>query len=104
MSDLIKREDAIKELAEYLMMDAQNEWAGTASEDIEDWKDLAEHILKDIPSAENKGEWIYPTDIIGFGRCNNCKALWDKSLIDNIYFKYCPRCGARMKGADNETN
>ena len=49
-----------------------------------------------------QGEWVYPTDIIGFGRCNNCKALWDKSLIDNIYFKYCPRCGARMKGADDE--
>ena len=56
MTDLIKREDAIKELAEYLMMDAQNEWAGTASEDIEDWKDLAEHILKDIPPAEKQGE------------------------------------------------
>ena len=48
-----------------------------------------------------QGEWIYPTDIIGFGRCGSCGSLWDKSLIDNIYFKYCPRCGSRMKGADN---
>lgn len=56
-----------------------------------------------LPSADRpQGEWIYPTDVIGFGRCNNCKALWDKSLIDNIYFKYCPRCGARMEGADDD--
>ena len=56
--DLIRRADAIQEFGEYLMMEAQQEYAGTASEDIEDWKDLAEHILKDIPSAEPKQEWI----------------------------------------------
>ena len=38
-------------------------------------------------------EWIYPTDIIGFGRCPECHALWDISLIENKFFKYCPRCG-----------
>lgn len=59
-------------------------------------------MLSEKAREPKQGEWIYPTDIIGFGRCNNCKALWDKSLIDNIYFKYCPRCGARMKGADDE--
>lgn len=61
-------------------------------------------VEKGASTNRPQGEWIYPTDIIGFGRCNNCKALWDKSLIDNIYFKYCPRCGARMKGADDDTD
>ena len=50
--DLIGRADAIQALAEYLMEDAQIEWGGIASEDIEDWKELAEQILRDIPSAE----------------------------------------------------
>lgn len=56
-------------------------------------------ILEKLPSATRPtGEWIYPTDIIGFGRCGSCGSLWDKSLIDNIFFKYCPRCGTRMRG------
>lgn len=94
--DLIRRSDAIKAV-----------WG----DDINPSEDgmvfeAQSHIDRDIrliPSADRpQGEWVYPTDIIGFGRCNNCKALWDKSLIDNIYFKYCPRCGAQMKGADDE--
>ena len=52
MSEFYRKEDVVQELAEYLMYDAQTEWAGTASEDIEDWIDLAEHILKDIPTIE----------------------------------------------------
>lgn len=52
--------------------------------------------VEKLPSAERRGKWIYPTDIIGFGRCGNCKALWDIGLIRNKYFKYCPRCGAEM--------
>ena len=43
-----------------------------------------------------RGEWIKPTDVMGFGRCSNCNALWDYSLIDNPFFNYCPNCGARM--------
>ena len=59
--------------------------------------------IQNMPTIEPKqGEWIYPTDIIGFGRCGSCGSLWDKSLIDNIFFKYCPRCGTRMRGADDE--
>lgn len=92
--DLIKREDAIKAVED--LPHAYNGWSDAYD------KSYIIQTLEEVPSAENKGEWIYPTDIIGFGRCNSCKALWDKSLIDNIYFKYCPRCGARMKGADNE--
>lgn len=43
------------------------------------------------------GKWIYPTDIVGFGRCGNCKALWSASLITNKFVKYCPRCGHPME-------
>ena len=102
MSDLIKREDAIKAIK--LWMDDLDDIDPSEEAELKGYNLgllTAEREVGKIPAAEPKqGEWIYPTDIIGFGRCNNCKALWDKSLIDNIYFKYCPRCGARMKGAE----
>lgn len=62
-------------------------------------------MIKVAPSVTVKpkhGEWIYPSDVSGFGRCENCNALWGKDLIDNIFFIHCPRCGAKMKGADDE--
>ena len=52
--------------------------------------------------TEREGEWIYPSDVSGFGRCENCNALWSKDLIDNIFFIHCPRCGAKMRGSDKE--
>ena len=42
-------------------------------------------------------KWIYPSDIIGFGRCPHCNSLWDYSLISNRFFKHCPRCGKAVK-------
>ena len=42
-------------------------------------------------------KWIYPTDVIGFGRCPHCNSLWDYSLISNRFFKHCPRCGKAVK-------
>ena len=56
-----------------------------------------------VESERKNGHWIYPTDIIGFGRCEECKALWDVGLIENIFFRYCPRCGADMRGEENDT-
>ena len=47
------------------------------------------------------GKWIYPSDVTGFGRCSECKALWDHSLITNKYFKICPRCGSYNRGDDD---
>ena len=57
--------------------------------------------IEALPSVEperKKGKWIYPSDIAGFGRCEECNALWDVSLIENKFFRYCPRCGADMRG------
>ena len=52
------------------------------------------------PSADvverKHGKWIYPSDVIGFGRCSNCKALWDIGLLQNRFFRHCPRCGAQI--------
>jgi len=61
--------------------------------------------LATFPSADvverKTGKWIYPSDIIGFGRCSECKALWDYSLMINKSFKICPRCGSYNRGDDD---
>lgn len=56
----IKRSDAVKAFAEYLMHDATTE-SPYASVDIEDWTELAEDILNDVPpvkSIRKKAAWI----------------------------------------------
>ncbi len=58
--------------------------------------------IKKLPTIDpvKHSRWIFPTDIVGFGRCENCKALWDISLIRNKFFKHCPKCGAKMDGGE----
>lgn len=73
--------------------------------ELEEMYGQMKRMIKVAPSVTVKpkhGEWIYPSDVSGFGRCENCNALWGKDLIDNIFFIHCPRCGAKMKGADDE--
>ena len=60
MSRYIDAADTIERLGAYLMTDAQIEYGGLASEDIEDWKPIAIDILKGAPSI----------DIV---RCKECK-------------------------------
>lgn len=54
-------------------------------------------MLPSVQSEQKKGKWIYPSGIVGFGRCSECKALWDYSLITNRFFRHCPRCGAKIE-------
>ena len=60
MSKYIDADDAVERLGAYLMADAQIEYCGLASENVEDWKELADDILKGSPSI----------DIV---RCQDCK-------------------------------
>jgi len=62
MSRYIEYDDAIERLGAYLMADAQIEWGGTASEDIEDWKELASDILKGAPTIKTKQVKYYDED------------------------------------------
>ena len=81
--DLIKRSDAI---------------GACAYETIECYE--ARKAIRALPSADRpQGEWIYT---------NNPLRLddeWECSRCGNISFvktNFCDRCGARMKGADDE--
>ena len=63
MSRLIRYDDAIERLGAHLMADAQIDWGGTASTDIEDWKELADMILNGVPTI----------DAVEVVRCKDCK-------------------------------
>ena len=53
MSDYIKREDAIRVIAEQMMYDADVEYnSGTTDQDLADWKEYAKMLLADLPSAD----------------------------------------------------
>ena len=61
------------------------------------------HLYYDRP----QGEWIVlgGTDFSGISycaKCSNCKTVYDGIRLSN--YSYCPNCGCRMKGADDERN
>ena len=90
MSDLIKREDSI---------DAVIEWYGCKPNDIEAF----EKIIEAIPSADRpQGEWI--DEGRNLWGCSNCgMEIYSESERDrNEFHKWCSRCGAQMKGSDDE--
>ena len=101
MSDLIRREDAIRAVAEVLSL---NRFA--SFKDIKDFGRFAERMLRNVPSADRPhGEWIK----FGLGRgtrirfCTNCKRRIEVPLSQgDSNYDFCPNCGARMKGADDE--
>lgn len=96
MKDPIEREDAIRTIDETPFLR----------------RPILKHYIKAkierIPSAEKQGEWI----------CKMTKSqdqARDRWVIESVVLycsecngeavkmtKFCPNCGARMKGADNE--
>jgi hypothetical protein len=68
-------------------------------------KALAMGEIRSIPSADRpQGEWksikasIYP-----FGYDVEC-SICGHRMGSSFGYKFCPMCGARMKGADDEDN
>ena len=102
--DLIKRSDAIKDLCDISNnSDMPNDWHRGMS--------VAISALYRVPSADRpQGEWIYGEHNVAMCdgyRCNRCDFFvpWDyeHKFIDFINdYHYCPNCGAKMKGADDE--
>ena len=94
--DLIKRSDAIKAV-----------WG----DDINPSEDgmvfeAQSHIDRDIrliPSADRpQGEWVSDYSSPVAYRCTACNTLQHWSVIQNGRYRFCPNCGAKMKGADDE--
>lgn len=98
MSDLIKRSDAIKDLC-----DISNN-----SDMPEDWHkglSVAISALYRVSSADRpQGEWIdaeIPLESGGsmpIQACNLCKTFYPLEYTGGGH-RFCPNCGAKMKGA-----
>ena len=60
------------------------------------------HLCYDRP----RGEWIvrFPYEDTGKTRtCSNCNITQTVNVYDGVVrFKFCPYCGARMRGTDDE--
>ena len=52
--------------------------------------------LKALPSAQRTGRWI--DKIYGCKECSECGYIW----LDFGCTNYCPKCGARMDGDEDE--
>ena len=52
-----------------------------------------------------QGEWIEVTNGRGGHECSNCHAYAPSYMSGDEHLSdFCPNCGARMKGADDETD
>lgn len=119
MSDLIKREDAIKAVEECLKLLARPRYTvKTAIEAIpsvdiphsDDWEKYSDKLWRNAyergKADRPQGEWeIVTQGWHSIRRCSNCK--WTQTYSDPKYmgyrYNFCPNCGARMlKGADDE--
>jgi len=85
MSDLISRKSLLNKINAYVV----------GSQD----KEFICKLIKEMPSAENRGEnkskghWIcYPNNYPYIWKCDKCESLF------KIDFNFCPRCGADMRG------
>lgn len=125
MSDLIERQAAIDALAKHeksnghnytLFVDIVSECAeiirelpSAQPETCEYWDRESNFCALHRPSAQperKKGVWI---DDKGLYRCSVCNNLWTAWWIvacpkERMYkeMKFCPNCGADMRGDDNE--
>lgn len=101
MSDLIKREDAIK---------AVSIPCGTClASDNKDCEKCSVpkliELINAIPSADRpQGEWLIEKTLYDNYnyRCSYCDWYETHAYPDVEPYNYCPNCGAEMEGVDNE--
>ena len=105
MSDLIRREDLFELMMRHKPLDngdgskeryAYIEWLGIY------------HAIRELPSADRpQGEWIVSCKDSICSVCGKDEAEFICGTEDWYGYglsNYCPNCGARMKGADDETD
>ena len=100
----IKRSDAIEAIEEvdwYHQNRNKDMVSGANSDEHQAWykADDVYKALEAVPSADRpQGEWMrYMGDIW------TCSACGESLMCDDIECNnFCPNCGARMKGADDE--
>lgn len=110
MNKYIKLEDAIRVVADQYMFEATMD-SPYESEDIEDYIEIGELLLGDLPTIEvsedaissvvadrPKGEWI-GTESDGYADGHPVYSEWECSICGcevEDETNYCPNCGAQM--------
>ena len=93
--DLIKRSDAIKALHKHFSsgFDCDRWWNSTT----------VIFALNSVPSADRpQGKWKRRLVDNGFNADWVCSECGYRVKTDFVSFNFCPNCGCRMKGADDE--
>ena len=95
--DLVSRADVAREFIQ-LFGDIQD------ISDIEEWADVCETTVNEIPSMDTiQGEWIKTVDGNGWNdwyvlKCPFCGATIEDKYYRSWKYNFCPHCGERVKG------
>lgn len=104
MDDFIRREEAIAYIREQSeeCQKAFEELGGESGIYADAYNDLAEDFYS-IPAADVApvvhGLWVEHLDEM---ECSVCKRQWNYCDNDTNTFNFCPNCGAKMDGGDND--
>ena len=93
--DLIKRSDAIAEICKVRTPDVVSH----------QYAEMFINAVCRAPSADRpQGEWKRRLVDNGFNADWICSECGYRVKTDFVSFNFCPNCGCRMKGADDETD
>ena len=101
--DLIRREDAIEVVCEIVpirddAVEIADAIRAIPSADLNtEFAEWARHWFKDFTDRP-QGEWIEHPQY-GTIQCDQCTVVYNRALYPK---NFCPYCGAKMKGADDE--
>lgn len=76
---------------------------------LEDKKTI-EQIIDEQPTIEPEhktGHWVYRPEWSKYSdvwSCSECGEKTSQSVMGEPRFKYCPMCGAKMKGDEQESH
>ncbi len=110
MAEYISKETVLKKLQMQLLDLEANQDKGEYSELCEnrgarDALDEAIYDIRTIKTADvqpvKRGKWEL-TNNPSFRKCSECGAWWSSDITDNCFANYCPKCGARMDGEQND--
>ena len=83
------REEAIKELELIAKVTMWN-----------DRREAVEMAIEALSIDGKQGEWRHT--IIGQPYCSNCEYVFGEDEEFNLFWDYCPMCGAKIKSGDKE--
>ena len=98
MSDLINREDVIREFVKNCSIEHVD------INNVAIFYETIMKIINSIPSVEperKKGKWIEDETGCGFWICSEC-GFASEAFGANILYPFCPNCGAKLNWSDDE--